>query len=291
MHRLLPWLLLFVATVPLVGADLTIVGSDLLGDNFPVGLKAYAARQAVTVKLNLAGSRAGRDELVAGRADLALLVFSAGETPPAAPFVARPVAYFTAMVVVPASLPLEQVSYNQLRDLYADSEGASLYVRWSDFGIKDPRWSAAKIFLGMSGPGGGLSYDIFRYTVLPGPGLRPGIKVDLDGPAALKRIDVAEGGLTIVPALPAAMTSLRVVPVSRGIHDVGFLPTPENVHTGDYPIRLPLYVVFRADATKKVLPLLRYLYDDEALPSWRGAQLVPLPTQAREVQMQDFAAP
>jgi phosphate transport system substrate-binding protein len=284
-------LLLLIAAVPALQADLTVVGCDLLGPEFSIGLGAAARRDGFPVKLDLAGSRLGLDTLQAGKADLALLVFSPKETPPGAPFVARTVAYHTAVVVVPAGLPLAQISFSQLRDLFSDSEGASSYARWSDFGITTPEWAGAKILLGMSGSGGGLSYDLFRYDVLLSPGLRPTIRIDEDGAAALKRVAVPEGGLTIVPSLPAGQAGLRVVPVARGMRDVAFLPTPENVNTGDYPIRLPLYVVFRADAKPRLLPLLRYLYSNEAVALWQGAQLVPLPPQVRSQQVQEFAAP
>jgi phosphate transport system substrate-binding protein len=283
--------LLLLTAIPAARADLVVVGSDLMGQNFATGLTTLAGQAKVAVQLDLTGSRVGLEKLRAGQADLALLVFSTQETPPGAPFVARPVAYHTAVVVVPASLPLAQVSYAQLRDLFSDNEGAATLVHWSDLGVTDPNWAAGKILLWMSGSGGGLSYDIFQHTVLPTPGLRSTVQVDLDGPAALKHTAVPEGGLAIVPSLPAGQDQLRVVPVARGLHDVAFLPTPENVHTGDYPIRLPLYVVFRSDARARVLPLLRILYGPEAVALWQGAQLVPLPPQARDQQVQDWAAP
>ena len=66
---------------------------------------------------------------------------------------------------------------------------------------------------------------------------------------------------------------------------MAFLPTAENIFSGDYPIRLPLHVVFRADAAKRLLPLLRFLHGGEALPLWQGAQVMPLPATAREGQM------
>jgi phosphate transport system substrate-binding protein len=289
--RLLLPLLLILAASTVARADLTVVGSDLMGKDFATGLTALAGRAKLTVRLDLVGSRAGLDQLRAGQADLALLLFSGEESPPTTPWVARPVAYHTAVVVVPASLPLAQVSYAQLRDLFSDSEGAPTYVRWSDLGVTDPAWAGEKILLLMSGSGGGLSYDLFRHTVLVSPGLRPTVRVDLDGPSALKHTAVAEGGLAIVPSLPAGQDQLRLVPVARGLHDVAFLPTPENIHTGDYPIRLPLYVVFRAEAKARVLPLLRILYGPEGVALWQGAQLVPLPPQARDQQVQDWAAP
>ena len=96
--------------------------------------------------------------------------------------------------------------------------------------------------------------------------------------------------MALVPALPPGRKDLKALPVSRGTRDAAFGPTPDNLNSGDYPIRLPLQVVFRADAAKRVLPLLRFLYGDEAVQLWQDVQLIPLPPSARTGQVAEFEA-
>ena len=278
--RLLPTLALLVA-LPLAaaGADLTVVGSDLLGEGFAKGVTDFARRIDLPVKLDLSGTRVGSERLQAGGADLGLFVFTAHETPPGDQFVSLPVAYHTAVVVVPADLMLTQLTVQQLRTIYGDSE-ASPYRRWFDLGVIGD-WSSSSILPTISGSGGGLSFDLFRFSVLTSPKLRPTVTVTEDAAAALKRISGKEGGIAVVPVLPAGQKQLKALLLARGTTDVAFGPTPDNLHSGDYPIRLPLYLVFRKDATKRLLPLLRFLFSEDAVPLWQGAQLVPLPAQAR----------
>lgn len=288
--RLLSILALLLA-VPLAspGADLTVVGSDLLGEGFARGVTDFARRTALPLKLELEGTRVGTERLQAGRADLGLFVFTAREKPPGAPFVAQTVAYHTAVVVVPADMLLTQITIQQLRMIYGDSE-AQTYQRWFDLGVRGD-WNSATIQPFLNGSGGGLSYDLFRYTVLLSPKLRPTVTVTENAAAALKHLANKEGGIAVVPMLPAGQTKLKTLLLARGAADVAFGPTPDNIHNGDYPIRLPLYLVFRKDATKRLLPLLRFLFSEDAVPLWEGAQLVPLPAQARTAAVFGLEAP
>jgi phosphate transport system substrate-binding protein len=284
---------LLLATAPLRAAEadgLTVVGSDLLGKKFSAGLTAFAQRAGLALKLNLTGSHAGLDALQDNKADLALLVFSKREKPPGAPFVARPVAYHTVVAVVPADLPLEQLSFAQLRAIYCASEGDQPPKSWDALGVPaTSTWGRASISPVISGPGGGLAYDLFRNNVLPSPGLRVVVTVEADASAALKRVAVGSSGLAIVPVLPPGRKDLKALSLSRGTRDVAFGPTPENIHSGDYPVpSLPLHLVFRADAAKRLLPLLRFLHSTDAVTLWQDAQLVPLPASAREGQIAEF---
>ncbi len=282
---------LLLAAVPLHAADFVVVGSDLLGEKFSPALTAVALRAGLTLKLQLTGSRAGLDALQAGQADLALLVFAPQEKPPGAPFVMRPVAYHTVVAIVPAGLPLEQVSFAQLRAIYCASEGDQPPKNWADLGVPlSNEWAHLGVNPVISGPGGGLAYDLFRHMVLPSPGLRTVVTVESDGPAALNRLVGGANGVAIVAALPPGRKDLKALSVSRGTRDVPFPPTAENIVSGDYPIRLPLQAVFRADAAKRLLPLLRLLHGDAAAALWLDAQLVPLPASARAGQMAELEA-
>lgn len=280
------YFLLTLLLVPLGHAEVRVVGSDLLGKNVTETLTAYSKRNDLGLTLDLEGSRAGLLQLKAGQADLAVVVFPPGENPPEDPFVALPVAYYTAVVVVPASLPLTQIKFNQLNAIYGDDAQSGL-KRWNDLGVTG-EWANRSILPNIPGPSGGITYDLFRYMVLTAPALKPtiGVRASLD--ETLASISGDEGGMAIMPVLPPNRPRLKTLLVGRGEHDVAFGPTPENIHSGDYPIRLPLYLVFRKDAVKRLQTTLRYLMSEDALPMWESAHLVPLPIQARNQQIFDL---
>lgn len=280
--------LLLVSSLSLgsVFAEVRVVGSDLLGKDFSSTLAAYSKRNDLGIKATLEGSRAGLERLQAGAADVAIVVFSPGEKPPGEPLVALPVAYHTAAVVVPASLPLTQITFAQLNTIYGDDAQSGL-KRWMDLGVTG-EWAPRNILPNIPGPGGGITYDLFRYTVLRAPALKPTVGVQANLAASIARIRGEEGGVAILPGVPANQQRLKALLVARGPQDVAFGPTPENIHSGDYPIRLPVYLVFRKDAAKRLQTTLRYLLSEDAIPLWENAQLVPLPVQARNQQIFDL---
>jgi phosphate transport system substrate-binding protein len=283
--RFTPLLLVLCCALNVVRADVRVVGSDLLGPKFSEALNAYSKRNDAGVKLALEGSRAGLEQLQAGQADLGVLVFSPGEKPPEA-FVSVTVAYHTAVVVVPSSLPVTQITFAQLNSIYGDDSQSGL-KRWNDLGVTG-LWANRNILPNIPGAGGGITFDLFRYTVLKAPALKPTVGVQAGLAETLTRIRGDEGGMAIMPLLPANQPRLKTLLVARGTQDVAFGPTPENIHSGDYPIRLPVYLVFRKDAAKRLQPTLRYLLSEEALAMWESIHLVPLPIQARNQQIFDL---
>jgi ABC-type phosphate transport system substrate-binding protein len=279
-------LLVLLCTFSMVRGEVRVVGSDLLGKEFADGLKAYSKRNDWGVTLKLDGSRTALEQLQSGLGDLGLVMLSPGEKIPAAPFVTLPVAYQTAVVVVPASLPLTQITFAQLNTIYGD-EAQSGLRRWGDLGVTG-EWAQRNILPNILGPSGGLSHDLFRYTALTAPALRPTVGVQSSLAECIERIRGDEGGMAVLPLLPAKQSRLKTLLVARGAQDVAFGPTPDNIHSGDYPIRLPVYLVFKKDAAKRLQPVLRYLLSEEATGLWENAQLVPLPVQVRNQQIFDL---
>jgi ABC-type phosphate transport system substrate-binding protein len=250
-----------------VRSEIRVVGSDLLGNDFIDGLTAYSKRNDFGLKLTMEGSRTGLERLKSGEAELA-------------------VAYHTAVVVVPASLPLTQITVAQLNAIYGDDSQSGI-KRWTDLGVTG-EWAQRNILPIIPGPGGGLTYDLFRYTVLTAPALKPTVSVQPGLGETLTRIRGDEGGMAIMPLLPANQPRLKALLVARGSQDVAFGPTQNNIHSGDYPIRLPVYLVFRKDAARRIQSALRYLLSEDAVPLWEKAQLVPLPIQVRNQQIFDL---
>ena len=279
---LLPFALLFSS----LRADTRIVGSDLLGQDFVNTLTAYSKRNDLGLKIELSGSESGLEKLRTGLADLGIIVLGPNEKKPDAPFMTIPAAYQTAVVVIPAAIPLTQLTFDQLNGIFADSADSSL-KRWGDLGVTGD-WANRNILPTITGPGGGLSYDLFRHTVLAAPSLKPTVPVQDSAAAALQRISGDEGGMAVLPLLPDGQTGLKALLIARGSGDVAFGPTPDNIYTGDYPIRLPVYFVFKKTSVKNLQLLLRYLLSEEAVPLWKNAQLVPLPIQARNQQIFDL---
>ncbi|MFA6960123.1 MAG: substrate-binding domain-containing protein [Opitutaceae bacterium] len=284
--RIFSFLLVITLSALVVHAEVRVVGTDLLGKDFSSGLTAYSKLNDLGVTQSLEGSRSGLGRLQSGLADLGVVVYSPGEKPLTGDFISMPVAYHTVVVVVPVTLPLTQITFAQLNAIYGDDAQSGL-KRWNDLGVVG-EWAQRNILPNIPGTGGGLTYDLFRYSVLTTPTLKPTVSVQATLSDSLTRIRGDEGGIAILPLLPTNQSRLKTLLVARRAEDVAFGPTPENIHSGDYPIRLPVYLVFRKDAAKRLQPTLRYLLSEDALPLWEGAQLVPLPIQARNQEIFDL---
>ena len=278
--------LVFIVLLPSVHAQVRVVGCDLLGKEFFSELTAYSLRNDLDVQLDLTGSSTGMGQLKMGAADLGLIIFAMDDKKPEDQFMVVPVAYQTAVVVVPATLPLNQISYDQLSAIYGDQADSTI-KRWGDLSVTG-EWANRSILPNITGPGGGLSFDLFRYTVLRSPSLKPLVARQDSTDATLQRILGDEGGIAVMAMLPEKQIRLKALAVARKTNDVAFGPTSENIQSGDYPIRLPVYLVFKKSSAKHIQLVLRYLLSEEAVSLWKKAGLVPLPIQARNQQIFDL---
>ena len=271
---------LFVSS--LVGAEtIRLTGSDLLEEALRPNLVQFAKQNDLDLAFDLRGSRLGMEALQAGKADLGLLVFTEQDPKPGPEFSSATIGYLTSVVVVPADLSLTQISFPQLAGIFGANE-LSNFKRWSEVGALGT-WAPRTISPMALRRSAGLSLDLFRYNVLKTPDLRPTVAL-LDTPDEIyARLKGEEGGIAILPAAPTAGSKLKVLLVSKGVRagDVAYPPTSENLHTGDYPLRLPVQLVFRKGEAAKIGRVAKHLLADETIPVLQAAGVVSLPVQAR----------
>lgn len=261
--------------------EIRISGSDLLDGALRADLAAFGKQSDLTLSFDLHGSRLGMEALKQGRADLALLVFGAQDPKPGPELSDAVIGYLTSVVVVPADLSLTQISYPQLAGVFGASE-LNTYRRWSEIGVLG-EWAPRAISGMVLRRSAGLSLDLFRYNVLQKPDLKPTIAQLDSAEEAYGRLLGEEGGIAILPSAPPPGKKLKVLLLSKGAGagDVAYPPTAENLHTGDYPLRLPVHVVFRKGEAGKLSRVIRHILADETAPALQAVGVVPLPVQAR----------
>ena len=271
---------LFVSS--LSGADaIRLAGSDLLDAALRPNLESFAKQNELALSFELRGSRLGLEALQAGKADLGLLVFAEQDPKPGPEFSSAVFGYLTSVVVVPADVTITQISFPQLAGIFGASELNS-YKRWSEIGALGT-WAPRSISCMALRRSAGLSLDLFRYNVLQKPEVKPTVALLDSADEIYTRLLGEEGGIAILPSPPPASMKLKVLLVAKsgGAGDVAYPPTSENLHTGDYPLRLPVHVVFRKGEASKVSRVIKHLLADETLPALQAAGVVPLPVQAR----------
>jgi phosphate transport system substrate-binding protein len=260
-------------------AEIRVTGSDLLGADFARAVADFSKQNDIAVKLDLPGTRPGIEELTAGRAEVGLFLLPAGETPPSDKVASRIIAYQVAVVMVPAASPLTQVTVPQLRSIFSESSGDA-FTRWGELNLTGI-WSGRSIALRALAPAAGLALPLFQQAILGGVAVRPALEQAATPAIFLQRLLAADNTIGVTGLPPAEVPGLRILSLAASPTDSAYGPTPENVHRGSYPLRMPLYVAFRHEAAPELQLFLKFLLSDEAAAALAKAYFLPLPTGAR----------
>ncbi len=275
--------LILAFSVAASAADLRIVGSDLPGLEFTRSLYAFAGREGLALAVALDGSRPGLAALKSSRADLALLTLPPGERSDLAGFESLPLAAHRVVVIVPTVMPLESITLAQLAAIYGANAPLN-YSRWGDLGLAD-EWAGSPIVAHAPAAGFGLTAAYFRRAGLRDQPFRSQVGRYASAADLVQRLAGDSRALAIASALPPGATEFKVVPVAAQAGDPAFSPTAANLQSGDYPLGLPLVIVFRRESAERLWPVLRFLLSDEAAALLERAELVPAPSAQRRRQL------
>jgi phosphate transport system substrate-binding protein len=252
-----------------------MVGSDLMGPAFRTTLERWADEGGAVVSLDLRGTRLARDDLAVGEAELAVLVTPDRATPLPADWLVLPLAYHVAVAVAAPESPISQLDLTQLREIYG--AGTPGVTRWGDLGAAG-EWAGWAVQPVMTGPRLGLAHELMRHRILQTIELKPTVTVLDEVETLSSRVRATPGGLGIGPVAPG---DLKTLLLAAAPGEIAFGPSPENVHAGDYPIRVPVKLVLPRRRAAEQWALLRFLLGDEMAAALHRDGLVPLPQAVR----------
>ena len=86
--------------------------------------------------------------------------------------------------------------------------------------------------------------------------------------------------IAILSSIPDS-SNAKVLMISESKNSPSFGPTAENIHYGDYPIRLPFYLVYNKRDQEKLDQLIRYLIEDTVAERLSSDGFFPLPENVR----------
>jgi phosphate transport system substrate-binding protein len=279
LRRLLLAALCTALPIAAAAADVTLAGSDLLRPVLEPLLAGRAMEDGRTIRVNLAGSRIGLEDLRARRADLVVAVFAPDEPLPDKEFQLVPLAYQIVVFAVNRSNPVRSATLAQLGGVFGDREPLNLR-QWGDLGGKG-MWAERRIALNCVADPDSVGLDLFRNTALTKPQLRTTIVELPNADELVRKLRVDDNciGLFLRPLPESA--GVNVLSVARTPKDVPFGPTPGNVHTGDYPLRLPFYVAVDRERAAELRSTLFFLLGDETAGVLEKAGFVAVPANAR----------
>ena len=262
-------------------AEVTLVGSDLLRSALEKPLAGAKVDETRVLRLRLDGSLGALAEVRAGRADLAVVAIASSEAPPDSGLRLIPLAYQVGVVAVNAANPLRQMSLDQLAGVFGDKEPTD-HRQWGSLGLAN-EWAEKSIVPNLFVDTDSLALEFFRQTILHVPEFKPTVAQQPSSDELLRRVRVDETciGMFPRPLAAADAAGVQVLRIARSDRDVPFGPTPENVHTGDYPLRLPFFVVLAPERAGELAPVLDRLLGDEVAAALEQAGFVAVPAAAR----------
>jgi len=261
---------------------LRVGGSEYLGEPVQAALNSEAKNRGTTIKIEFSGSHPAWDRLQAGVLDLAVLMEGSGARSEKTDWVVLPLAQVSARVVVRQDLNVSQLSFADLAKIFSARSSVAT-PRWGDFGATG-RWASVPVTANVVTSAGGLASEIFVHRALPSPELKSSVKRHVDLASALEAVLDDEGGIAVVPWRPDD-GALKELLIASADDDVAFGPSPENLAAGDYPLALPLQLVFPRNTPQERLAWLQYWYGDDISNALIEAELSPLPRPARNQQI------
>ena len=258
--------------------EIRIAVSDLLADYILAPLKVYGAENDTTFVVDSIGSLPALDRLRSDEIDLAIVAVPEGDEVPRDEFNIYPFAYDVAVIVVNDSNPIDEISVARLGGIFGSNEELNLNT-WGELGLSGWESRNIKALAGINDKS--IALELFKHSIFKGGGLKPNVSVVKDTEIEdLIGSDVAS--IAILSRVPEN-SNIKVLMVSSSgdTYAPAFGPTDDNVHYGDYPIRLSFYILYNARDDVKVRSTIRELLNDEVATSLRANDFIALPDTLR----------
>lgn len=267
----------------------TVAGSDLIVAALESTAKAFDHEdQNKTLRLSLVGSIPAIAAVLAGQADCAIIA-----QPDSAPLdigelAHMPVGFLVVYVAVNRSNPVLDLSLAQLSGIYGISRPDEDISRWSQLGLIGV-WSNRSVQPLAPSRDDGVVVELFRNTVMPNKSFKS-VVTFVENRSRLNELLIADNAAVgILGAVPDG-DRLKTLSVSGGTRaaQTAYSPTRENVFYGDYPLRLPFYLVYPAERRAEIRDFARFLLSDDFTRVLEKHHLMPLPENERRKLLLDL---
>ena len=258
--------------------EIRIAVSDLLADYIRAPLKFYGAENDTTFVVDSIGSLPALDRLRSDEIDLAIVAIPEGDEVPRDEFNIYPFAYDVAVIVVNDSNPIDEISVARLGGIFGSNEELNLNT-WGELGLSG--WGSRNIKALAGTNDKSIALELFKHSIFKGGGLKPNVSMVKDTEIE-DLIGSDAASIAILSRMPEN-SNTKVLMVSSGgdTYAPAFGPTDDNVHYGDYPIRLTFYILYNTRDDVKVRSAIRELLNDEVATSLRANDFIALPDTVR----------
>jgi ABC-type phosphate transport system substrate-binding protein len=281
------------------GQTIQVAGSDLLQAAVGEPLAQYVRQNGLDVKVDFYGTIPALALLKQDKVQLAVIAAPVGQQPSSKDYQVVTYAYQVAYILVNADNPITEVDRDQLIGVFGVGQSMDIN-QWAQLGVTGD-WASKPIMAVTTSGDDGVVVELFKHTILGTSDLKPSVVVLPSGNDLAKTISDNANVIAVGRYAPDKSKALYVAFAHAGTAigttatdtaaaaaaDVGgskvsFAPTEENVYNGDYPLRLPFYIVYKAANKDKVRELLRVLLSEEFSAHLRDQHFMPVPDTERK---------
>ncbi len=258
-------------TLP-IRAEITVSGSDLAETVLSKIADNYKKATGESVKLNLAGTNKGFQEIESGKCDLAILAIPLGKEPPKD---RKSIAFVNkvTVVAVSSSNSLEKISSQQLSRIFSQNKSDQIKYWYELGGLSGSREIQPAVYRGNDTIGD----QLFQNMVLSDGSFSDSVRIFYERSKLLEYPKQTVNAIVLYDQVPGDVTGVRIIPVYNPADEKSYLPTESNVAQGLYPYRLPFYLVYPESSLEKVSDFLQYLFSAEALTALKQDGFIILP--------------
>ncbi len=260
-------------------SGLNLAGSDLLAAGPEKCLAGLNDKINGGLKITFDGSLTGEKKLREGRADAALLMLpdvkavaeiAKGE------WEAVPLAFQVAVIAVSTQNKIAQIDCTMLAGIFGAAQAVDIR-RWSDVpgsGMDTP------IFCVATPRDYGMAVTLFRNRVLNNKEFKASVTFSPSEQLAAENALSTINSIAIVAA-PPANDGVKTLAVARARGENAYKPTPSNLFNGDYPLQIPLYLVFPKKNRAAVAPLAKTVFGEAMAEALEKSGFLPVPKNLR----------
>ena len=133
-----------------------------------------------------------------------------------------------------------------------------------------------------------IALELFKYSVFKAGAMKAGVAM-VKSDEVVNMVSDDAASIAILSEIPKE-GNVKVLMVSSGdgIDSPAFGPSDDNVHYGDYPIRLAFYIAYNKRDEAKLREVVRLLLDDQVASSLRENHFLALPDTVRRKLLIDL---
>lgn len=273
-----------LALLALPANALVISGSDLFGEGVRDALEVELEAAGLEAEITFDGSLLGLRDLEEGTVDASLLAIPEGSAEETS-LRKFPVAYQIVACAVHATNPVTELTYDELVNLYRDN---GTIEDWSQLTL-DPTWADRKVTLMASRRANAITLELFNAIVLKGDRLKPSVRYIQGTDAELLATIVEDPTVLLLTPAIRVEGPVKLLAIRKTETDQGYTPSIDNVFFGDYPLRLPFYLVVSEAMDRETIGmLLTVLYSDAVTEALEAASSLPVPELEQRSMLRQF---